>query len=149
MIIVGIALIEVMPNHGGNAVVSANAINDYSFVNAQDNGDYRSQIVRCVTGLGPSKLDDNSAVGGLDYNGNRLLNGRCSDSFSTIVQPQPAANLNNLGVINIQQCREFTTYSEGVYTCVMMNSSMMEQSVRFGVYFSGRSECVIVYLITS
>ena len=136
---VGIALIGVMPG-GSNAIVSANAIGDYSYVNARG-GIYQGvQIARCVTGLGPISTDNNDAVGGMDFKGNRLQTGRCADNFSAIIQPQPAGNLNNLAVINIQQCREFTTDVEGIYTCVMINSSMMEQSIRFGVYFSGRSE---------
>ena len=142
---VGIALIGVIPG-GSNAIVSANAIGDYSYVIARVSIGHGVQIARCVTGLGPSDSDDNSAVGGLDFNGNRLPNGRCSDSFSAIVQPQPAGNLNNLGVINIQQCRAFTTTVEGIYTCTMINSSMIEQSVRFGVYFSGRSESFNLYI---
>ena len=44
---VGIALIEVMP--GDNAVVSTNAINDYSYVNARSTNDV--QLTRCATGL--------------------------------------------------------------------------------------------------
>ena len=136
---VGIALIGVMPG-GSNAIVSANAIGDYSYVNARG-GIYQGvQIARCVTGLGPISTDNNDAVGGMDFKGNRLQTGWCADNFSAIIQPQPAGNLNNLAVINIQQCRAFTTTVEGIYTCVMINSSMMEQSIRFGVYFSGRSE---------
>ena len=136
---VGIALIGVMPS-GSNAIVSANAIGDYSYVNARVGISQGVQIARCVTGLGPISTDNNDAVGGMDFKGNRLQIGRCTDSFSAIIQPQPAGNLNNLAVINIQQCREFTSTVEGIYTCVMINSSMMEQSIRFGVYFSGRSE---------
>ena len=142
---VGIAVIGVMPG-GSNAIVSANAIGDYSYVNARGGIPGGVQIARCVTGLGPTDPDDNNAVGGLDFNGNRLQNGRCDDSFSAIVQPLPAGNLNNLGVINIQQCRAFTTDVEGIYTCTMINSSMMEQSIRFGVYFSGRSELLDLHI---
>ena len=136
---VGITVIGVMAG-GSNAIVSANAIGDYSYINARDTNTQGVQIARCVTGLGPTVLDDNYAVGGLNFNGIRLQNGRCSDSFSAIIQPQPSGNLNNLGVINIQQCRPFTTTVEGIYTCTMINSSMMEQSIRFGVYFNARSE---------
>ena len=46
------------------------------------------------------------------------------------------------GILNIRLCREkkLTTSTEGVYTCRLMNSSMMYQSVSVGVYYSGRSE---------
>ena len=147
---VGIALIGVMYDSDdiliSNAIISANVLNDYSYVNARDGTiSGNRQIARCVTGLGPSASDDNNAVGGLVFNGTIIRNGRCSDSFSAIIQPQPAG-LNNLGVINIQQCREFSTSVEGVYSCTMMNSSMMNESIRFGVYFTGRSESLDLYI---
>ena len=53
------------------------------------------------------------------------------------------------GVINLYLCGTFTTTEEGVYSCIMMNSSMMEQTMRVGVYFSGRSESLDMYPITS
>ena len=136
----GIALIGVMPGMDGNALVSANAIDDYSYINARG-GTIGSgaQIARCVTGLGPNDSDDNSALGGVYFNGSRLPFETC-DGSSRLIHPR-AAGLNNLGVINIIQCSaSFTTALEGIYICTMINSSMMEQSVRFGVYFIARSE---------
>ena len=133
---VDIALIGVTDN---NDIISANALTDYSYVNARVSVTSGTQIARCVTGLGPSAPDDNSAVGGVYFNGNRIPNVACSDSSSPITRQQPAG-LNNLGVINIVQCRTLTTAIEGIYTCIMMNSSMMNKSIRFGVYFTGRSE---------
>ena len=53
------------------------------------------------------------------------------------------------GVINLYLCGTFTTTEEGVYSCIIMNSSMMNQTMRVGVYFSGRSESLDMYLITS
>ena len=90
-----------------------------------------------MTGLGPGVAEDNSILGGLYYNGFRVPFGQCSDSSSPIVIPR-ASGLNNLGVINVIQCRDFSTTAEGIYTCVMMNSSMMNETFRFGVYFTGR-----------
>ena len=136
---VGIAVIGVMAG-GSNAIVSTNAIDDYSYVNARDGNPGSIQIARCVTGLGPSDVEDNNDIGEVYFDGSSIPFVGCGYSFSAIVQPRPATNLNNLGVINIQQCREFTTTAEGIYTCTMINSSMVEQSVRFGVYFTGRSE---------
>ena len=143
---VGIALIGVMYDSDGtrisNAIVSANALNDYSYVNAR-NGliSISMQLARCVTGLGPSDTDDNSALGGVYFNGSGVADVSCSDSSSPIIRQQ-AAGLNNLGVINMVQCmdEEFSTSAEGIYTCTMMNSVMMNESIRFGIYFSGRSE---------
>ena len=135
---------------GSNAIVSANAIDDYSYVNARDSGITVSvQIARSVTGLGPNVSDDNSGLGGVYFNGSKLPFETCSGS-SRSIHPR-AAGLNNLGVINVIQCSApFTTALEGIYTSIMVNSSMMEQSVRFGVYYTGRSESlIIIYPITS
>ena len=137
---VGIALIDTSTN---NAIVSANALTDYSYVNARVSVTNGTQIARCVTGLGPSTPDDNSAVGGVYFNGSRITNVGCSDSSSPIIRQQPAG-LNNLGVIDIIQCTAFTTAVEGIYTCIMINSSMMNESIRFGVYFTGRSELLYI-----
>ena len=134
---VGIALIGVIDN---NDIVSANALSDYSYVNARISIISSTQIARCVTGLGPSAPDDNNVVGGVYFNGNRIPNVACSDNSSPIIRQQPAGDLNNLGVINIVQCKAFYTAVEGIYTCIMMNSSMMNESIRFGVYTAARSE---------
>ena len=136
-----------MPGVDGNAIVSANAIDDYSYIYARG-GTLTSgaQIARCVTGLGPNDSDDNSALGGVYFNGSRLPFETCSGS-SRLVHPREAG-LSNLGVINIIQCSaSFTTDLEGTYTCTMMNSSMMEQSIRFGLYFNARSESLDGYNI--
>ena len=140
---VGIALIEVMVSDDAvdNAIVSANAITDYSYVN--DRNDNNVQLTRCATGLGPNSTDDNTAIGGVYFNENRLLNIRCSDSSSPILRMQSGYFGNVVGVIQIVQCRPFSTAAEGIYTCIMMNSSMMNESIRFGVYFSGRSESLL------
>ena len=139
----GIAVTRAMPDN--NHIVSTNAIDDYSYVNAR-RGTFTggTQIARCVTGLGPNDTDDNSALGGVYFDENRLPFETCGGT-SRLVHPR-AALLSNLGVINIIQCSSpFTTALEGIYTCTMMNSSMMEQSVRFGVYFTGRSEYINLY----
>ena len=130
---VGIALIG-----SDRAIVSANALTDYSYVN--DRRDNNVWLTRCLTGLGPNNTDDNSAIGGVYFNGNRIPDVGCSDSSSPIVRLQSAHINNAVGVINIFQCREFSTAAEGIYTCIMMNSSMLSESMRFGVYFAGRSE---------
>ena len=133
---VGIALTEVMSSN--NDVVSANAITDYSYVN--NRSDTPHQLTRCATGLGPSGTDDNTAIGGVYFNGNRIPDVGCDDSSSPIVRMQSGYLNSWVGVINIVQCRTFSTAVEGIYTCIMMNSSMMSESIRFGVYFTGRSK---------
>ena len=139
---VGIALIEVMVNGNDvdNSIVSANAITDYSYVN--DRSDNSGQLTRCVTGLGPSGTDDNTALGEVLFNGNRILNVGCSVSSPLVRIQSPSLN-NAVGVIQTVQCRAFSTAAEGIYTCIMMNSSMMSESIRFGVYFTGRSKSLI------
>ena len=134
---VGIAVTRAIGSN--NAIVSANAIGDYLYVNARDstNGE---QIARCATGLGPSDGNDNNDIGSFYFNGTSIPFASCFENTRT-VQPRGATNLNtNVGVVNIGQCRALTTTEEGIYTCSMINSSMVEQSVRFGVYFTGRSE---------
>ena len=140
---VGIALIGVVGSDGvvNRTIVSANAITDYSYVN--DRSDNNVQLTRCVTGLGPSGTDDNSALGGVYFNGNILPNVECGDSSSPIVRLQIAQINNWVGVMQTVQCRTFSTAAEGIYTCIMMNSSMMSESIRFGVYFIGRSKSLI------
>ena len=129
---VGVALLT------GSQITHTYALNDYSYFSASDGYYYYSnQIARCVTGLGPSDIDDNNGIGGLYYNGERIPDGSCS---STPVQPRADYLYNYVGAIKIYQCGYFSTDAEGVYTCTMMNSSMMNESTRFGVYFTGRSE---------
>ena len=99
-----------------------------------------NQIASCVTGLGPSDTDDNSALGGLYFNGNKIPYGTCGDS-ETPTYPIQATITNLPGVIDIHQCTtQLTLADEGIYTCIMTNSSMMNESLRFGVYISGRSK---------
>ena len=138
---VGIAVTR--SNGSNNAIVSANAIGDYSYIDARDftNGE---QIARCVTGLGPGNTEDNSDIGEVYFNGSIIPFATCGAGPTAIVQPRGAIKLDiYVGVINIGQCRAFTTAVEGIYTCTMINSSMVKQSVRFGVYFTKRSELLI------
>ena len=100
-----------------------------------------------MTGLGPSGTSDgaNGVLGGWYFNGtiipNRDEQGPCA---SDVIQVRPGAN--TAGFSNIHQCGAFSTNVEGIYTCTMMNSSMMNQSVRLGVYFAVRSESLDLYM---
>ena len=143
---IGIAMIRTESGIGANTITSARALTDYSYISARDS-DVSSgvQIARCVTGVGPSATEDNSDLGGVYFNGNRLPFETCGGS-SRLVHPR-AAGLGNPGVINVIQCSTpFTTDVEGIYTCTMMNSSMMNESVSFGVYFNIRSELLYLYI---
>ena len=125
-------------------------LTDYSYVYASDSPGSGALLARCLTGLGPNDTDNNanSDLGGWHFNGNMIPN---SDLFQDC--GSPAANNNPAvgaiqarpgataaGVINLRQCDPFTIALEGIYTCTMMTSSMTDQSVRLGVYITGRSE---------
>ena len=127
-----------------NNLNSANALADYSYINARSGDPDGDLLTRCLSGLGPHS-NDNGDLGGLYFKGTMIRNspeqGPCS---SDVVQVRPGGSI--AGVTNIHQCEPFTTAAEGVYTCAMMNSAMMNQSVRFGIYLNGRSESFDLYI---
>ena len=123
----------------GKGLSMTDAITDYSYVT--NNGVNGNRLAHCLTGRGPSD-NDNGVLGGLYFEGNIIPN-RASCG-SDVIQARPAASI--AGVINIDQCRRFTTGNEGIYTCTMINSAMINQSVRFGIYFAGRSESLDLYI---
>ena len=154
---VGVAVTEVLYNadgtRGSNALNSANALTDYSYFNARDSpsGVSGDQVARCVTGLGPTGTDNdaNDILGGLYFNGNKITAVTpppTCPSISEVIQVRLGTSL--AGVFNFHQCRQFTTAAEGVYTCVLINSAMMNESVRFGMYFTGRSEYLNLYFLS-
>jgi len=127
-----------------NDIVTANHLIDYSYIIASG----RALLVRCSTGLGPTG-DDNTVLGGWYFSGSKMSNGVCT---GPVVQPRGSPISNFVGVIQLHQCNDtFSTTFEGVYTCTMMNSSMMNQSMRLGIYFTGRSESfdsTVLYIVT-
>ena len=96
-------------------------------------------IFRCSTGLGPSGSDTNNDIGDVYYYNMALTDGQC---FGGFVQVGGDPNMARYpGVYRVEACSPIlTTSAEGVYTCILRNSSMMNQSLRVGLYFSGRSE---------
>ena len=131
-------------------LVSSNQITDYSFVTQPFTTDPFNAFLRCATGLGPSGSDSNTALGGWYLNGNQLFIPSANPSCGYDVLEVRGANGRRYpGVINLYLCGTFTTTEEGIYSCIMMNSSMMEQTMRVGLYFSGRSESLDMYPITS
>ena len=142
---VGVAAIEVMYNDDGtvssSAPISANTLTDYSYINARGGDPNGAFLARCLTGLGPTSTSNgaNGVLGGLYFNGTMTPNsGESASCLSDVIQVRPEGSL--AGITNIYQCGVFSTSVEGIYTCTMMNSSMMNQLVRFGVYFTGRSK---------
>ena len=107
-------------------------------------------ILRCATGLGPYGSDSNTVLGGWYFNGTQLfVPTGGSGCEGPLFEVRGASGRRYPGVINLYLCGTFTTAEEGVYSCIMMNSSMMNQTMRVGVYFSGRSESLDMYPITS
>ena len=122
---------------GNSDIVTGNLLTDYSFITGTDNG----LVARCVSGLGPTGTDDNTDLGIWYFNGARLPYGLCEDPVANVIQSRIATLMNFIGVINLWQCEPtLNITAEGVYTCIIMDSSMMNQTTRLGVYFSGRSE---------
>ena len=131
----------------GYGFALADALTDYSYINARGGNGDGAQLARCLTGLGPSG-NDNGLLGGLYFNGTMIPNsGEVGPCASHIIQVRPGGSV--AGVNNIHQCGAFYTAIEGIYTCKMMNSSMMEQSFRFGIYLTGRSESFHLIYIPS
>ena len=118
----------------GNGLTMADALTDYSYVNIATAG---VRLAHCLTRLGPSG-NDYGVLGGLYFKGNMIPNRASCGTVNNldIIQPRPADGV--AGLIKIDQCEGvvFTTDNEGIYTCAMMSSFMMNQSIRFGIYHS-------------
>ena len=111
---------------------TSNVIEDYSSISPMSTG----LLFRCVSGLGPTS-NDNIELGGLRFGSTMIQDGECN---GPVIQQRGATISNFVGVINVLLCTALTTNNEGVYTCMMRNSSMMDESVRVGVYLPSRSE---------
>ena len=140
---VGVAVTRPVSNADLN---SANAIADYSFITAMSGTSVNALIARCLTGLGPTGTN-NGALGGLYFNGTMIPNrgeGAGCTTASGVIQVRPGGGI--AGLTNIHQCQTFNTDNEGVYTCALKNSANFNESVRFGIYFTGRSESHDLYI---
>ena len=137
--ITGGAVGTTLMGDGSNGINSSNVLDDYSVIYVNGTEQVNKILFSCTTGLGPiaSGLNTNDGIGDLYYNNISLTNGTCNGFVKAI----GAKNMIlRPGVLNIKTCGNITTSTEGIYTCRLMNSSMMYQSVSVGVYFSGRSE---------
>ena len=131
---------------GNQNIVTGNLLTNNSVIRDADNG----LVARCVSGLGPTSSDDNTALGIWYFNGAPLTYRLCEQPVVNPIQSRIAGLRNFVGVINLWQCvSSLTPSAEGVYTCVILDSSMMNQTTRLGVYFSGRSESLDMCPITS
>ena len=119
-------------------LVSSNQMFDYSFVIQPFKLDKHNATLRCASGLGPSGDNPNTVLGRWYFNGVQIpVRQDCNGPVFEVRQANPK---NYPGVINLYLCSTFTTAEEGVYSCIMMNSSMMNQTMRVGLYFISRSE---------
>ena len=136
-----------------NTLMFTDALNNYSYLNVRDSPSRGIPLARCLTGLGPSGTSNgvNGLLGGWYFYGRMIPNSgeqaSCSPCSSDIMQVRPEAT--TAGVTNLRQCGPFSTSVEGIYTCTMMNSSMMDQSFRLGVYFTGRSKSLNIVFTLS
>ena len=125
-------------------------LTNYSYIHASDSSGNGFVLARCLTGLGPTRMINEASgdLGGWYFNGNMIPNSGVNQGCSTqgvgAIQARPG--VSTAGVINLRQCDPFTIALEGIYTCTMMNSSMMNESVRLGVYFTGRSKSFDLYI---
>jgi len=121
---------------GDNETDSDDLLTDYSYITGTTNG----LVARCVTGLGPTSTDDNTALGMWYFNGAQLPYVQCEDPVVDVIQSRITNITNSIGVINLWQCGPFITTAEGVYTCVIVDSLMTNQTSRLGVYYNKRSK---------
>jgi len=120
-----------------------NPVSDYSFVTQPFILNPFRTIFHCSSGLGPLGSERNTILGGWYFGGRRVQSGKyCSNS---VFEMRAANNKNYPGVINLYLCKNFTAAEEGIYSCQMTNSSMMQQTKRVGVYLSDRSEYFKMY----
>jgi len=119
-------------------LAGSNQIADNSFFTQPFILDPFNATLRCISGLGPPRTERNIVLGGWHFNGIQVPVGL--DCSGPVFEVRAANRRNYPGVINLYLCGTMNTTEEGVYSCIMMNSSMMEQTMRVGLYLSGRSE---------
>ena len=125
----GIAITGVID--GNDSITSSNQLSDYSYITERGG---TGLLANCVTGVGPADNDNSTILGGWYFDGSPVTNQECSGDDVTVLDSE------YVGVTQLQQCGTFTTATEGVYSCLVLNSAMMQQSMRLGVYFNERSK---------
>ena len=129
--------------------IIANQLTDYQFITAPLQTDLHGVVLRCASGLGPPGTSNNLVLGGWYYGRSKIFSGSsCAGGFSSLFNSVFVvhSSLRRFpGIINLYACGSLTADEEGVYSCVMMNSSMINQTTRVGLYLSGRSESVDMY----
>lgn len=123
---------------GTSSIQASNILDDYSVIYLSGNKT-DGILFRCVTGLGPTCNDDG------DFCGNKILGNFFYDDLlftncNGFLEVRAPGATERPGVLNAVLCGPLTTDTEGVYTCTLMNSRMINQSMSVGIYFSGRSK---------
>ena len=121
-------------------LVGSNQIKDYSAVLQPFNIDQHKVILRCASGLGALGNMPSTSLGGWYFEKMEFpVGGRdCMKNYAFEVLQ--ANGKKYPGVINLYLCENFSINEEGIYSCIMKNSSMMNQTVRVGLYLNGRSK---------
>ena len=122
---------------GSNFPRADNVLDNYTYILVNGSEANNAILFRCATGLGPSGLDSNDVIGDMYHNNILLTDGMCNG----FIIPQGTGNVVRFpGLYQARVCGNLTTSTEGIYTCLLTNSSMMNQSVSIGIYLSGRSK---------
>ena len=132
-------IIAMGQGNGTNAVQACNVLDDYTYILLDGSERDNHILFRCSTGLGPTGNDSNDVIGNLYYSNIPLPDGVCNG----FIQAEGARDVSRLpGTYQARVCDNglLNTSTEGVYTCTLTNSSMMDQSVSIGLYLIGRSE---------
>jgi len=118
-------------------LVSDNQLDDYSYI-SEDlfTTDHLGVLLRCTSGLGHQ---NDTSLGGWYFNDIKVETGdvcgsvfQMSSTYDTIYH-------------DLYPCGPLSSGEEGVYTCVMKDSSMTVQFTRVGLYLNGRSESLDIY----
>jgi len=145
--LLGVSITTSGPTHSNPStdLVSANQLADYAYITAPLQTDTNGVLLRCATGLGPTGSQTNNDLGNMYFGGAIIP---VAQPCGSVFQVRQAGFRNFPGVINLYPCGPLSPDEEGVYSCMMMNSSMMVQTTRVGLYLSGRSESLDMYPIT-
>ena len=125
---------------GSVSTQASNVLDDYTYILFDDTTRPSGLPFRCSTGLGPTGTMTNNDLGDIYFNNMVLSDGVCNSGF---IQSEGGGE-RVPGTYNVFVCGTITISSEGIYTCTLRNSSLMDQSVSIGLYFSVRSEYFIM-----
>jgi len=129
-------------------LVTGNSIANYSGLRQPFMSDEHKSILRCASGLGPAGVESSTTLGGWYFNESKIpFTKDCNGP--PVIKGRGANGMKYPGVINLYLCGNFTIAQEGIYSCIIMNSSKMNQIMKVGLYLSERSESLDMYPITS